>query len=75
MSKQQEAPPERTISKEESCLEEMKQKVEKAALKWEDFVLQEGLKSLIYVDCSLRGDPKKNNLLDEINFKHTCVLR
>ena len=48
----------------------MKQKVEKEALKWEDFVLQEELKSLMYVDSSLRGDPKKDQLMDKFNFKY-----
>ena len=51
-SKQQQAPPEPTNTKEEICLEEMKRKVEKEALEWDDFILQEQLKSLMYVDRS-----------------------
>ena len=43
-SKQQEAPPEPTNTKEEICLEQMKIKLKIAALEWNDFVLQEKLK-------------------------------
>ena len=39
-SKQQEAPPEPTNTKEEIRLEHMKIKVKRAALEWDDFVLQ-----------------------------------
>ena len=38
--KQQEAPPEITNTNEEIILEEMKRKVKRAALEWDDFVLQ-----------------------------------
>ena len=33
---------------------------------------REYLKSLIYFDRSLRGDPKKDRLIDELNFEN-CV--
>ena len=39
-SKQQEYPPEITKTKEEIRLENTKKKVKRAALKWDDFVLQ-----------------------------------
>ena len=51
----------------------MKIKVKRAALEWDDFVLQEQLKSLMYVDRSLRGDPKNYKLTDELNLKIVCV--
>ena len=35
-------------------------------------MLQEQLKQLMQVDHSLRGDPKKDKLIDELNFK-TCM--
>ena len=38
-------------------------------------MLQEQLKSLIYFDCSLRGDPKKDTLIDELNFKNCIRLK
>ena len=41
-SKQQKYPPEQTSTKEEIHLEEIK-KVEKVALEWDDFLLQEQL--------------------------------
>ena len=44
--KQKEAPPEPTNTKEEICLEQMK-KIKIATLEWDDFVLQEQLKSLM----------------------------
>ena len=53
----------------------MKRKVQIAALEWDDFVLQEQLKSLMYVYCSLRGDPKKYKLIDELNFKNCVRLK
>ena len=71
-SKQQEAPPEPTNTKEEICLEHMKRKVKRSALEWDDFVLQENLKCLMYVDRSSRGYPKKDKLIDELSFKN-CV--
>ena len=45
------------------------------ALEWDDFVLREQLKSLIYVDRSLRGDPDKDELIDELNFKNCVSLK
>ena len=38
-------------------------------------MLQEQLKSLIYIDRSLCGDPKKEKLIDDLNFKNCMVLR
>ena len=45
LSKQQESPPETTNTKEEIRLEQMKRKVKRGALEWDDFVLHEQLKS------------------------------
>ena len=44
LSKQQEAPPEPTNTKEYIRLEQMKRKVKIASLEWDGFVLQEQLK-------------------------------
>ena len=74
-SKQQEAPPEPTKTKEDIRLEKMKIKVKIAALEWDDFVLQEQLKSLMYVDRSLRTYPKKDKLIDELNFKKLHLFK
>ena len=63
-SKQQEDPSEITKTKEETSLEQIKIKVNRAAIEWNYFVLQEKLKSLTYVDRSLHGDPKKVKLID-----------
>ena len=49
-SKQQEYPPEPTNIKEEICLEHTKRKVKRTSLEWDDFVLQEQMKYLMYVD-------------------------
>ena len=57
-SKQPESLPEPTKTKEEFCLEEMKQKAEKSALEWDGVVLQEELKILMCIDRSLLGDPR-----------------
>ena len=73
-SKEQEAPPEPTKTKEEICLEHTKRKVKRSALEWDDFVLQENLKCLMYVDCSSRGYPKKDKFIDELNFKDCMRL-
>ena len=35
-----------------------------AALEWDDFVLQEQMKSSMYVDRSLCGYPKKDKFID-----------
>ena len=47
----------------------MKIKVERVALKWDDLVIQEQLKSLMYINLSLCGNTKKDNWIDELNFK------
>ena len=52
----------------------MKIKLKIVALEWDDFVLQEQLKSLMYVDRSLRRDPMKDKFIDEINFKNYMRL-
>ena len=64
LSKQQECTPGRTKTEEETCLEQTKRKLKGSVLEWDDFVLQAQLKSFIYVDRSLRGDPKKDKLID-----------
>ena len=38
-------------------------------------MLQAQLKSLIYVDRSLRGDPKKDKLIDDLNFTNCMHLK
>ena len=50
----------------------MKRKSEIAALEWDDFVLQEKLKYLMYNERSLCGDLEKEKLTDELNSK-SCV--
>ena len=52
----------------------MKLKVEKSDIEWDDFVLQEELKSLMYIDNSLRGDPNNYKLMDKLKLKIACVL-
>ena len=72
--KKQESPPKATKTKYYISLEQMKRKVKRASLEWDDFVLQEKLKSLMYVDPSLRGDPKKDKLIDDLTLKKiACV--
>ena len=39
-------------------------------LEWDDFVLQEQLKYLMYVDYSLHGDTMKEKFIDELNLKN-----
>ena len=73
--KQQEAPPEITNTKEDIGLEQMEVKVKISALECDGFVLQEQSKSLMYVDHSIRGDPKKDKLIDELNFKNFVCLK
>ena len=53
----------------------MKRKVNLAALEWDDSVFQEQLKSLIYVNSSLHGYPKKDKLIDEFNLKNFVGLK
>ena len=48
----------------------MKRKSEKADIEWYDFVLQEQLKYLMYIDRSLRGDTKKDKFIDELKPKY-----
>ena len=38
-------------------------------------MLQDQLKSFMYVDRSLRGDPKKGKLMDELNFTNCMHLK
>ena len=38
-------------------------------------MLQDQLKSFMYVERSLRGDPKKDKLIDELNFTNCMHLR
>ena len=54
-------------------IDEKKSKI--SALEWDDFVLQEYLKLLMYVDRSLSGDPKKEKLIDELNFNICMCLK
>ena len=74
-SNQQEYPPERTNTKEENRLENTTRKLERAALEWDYLDMQAELKCFMYVDCSLRGDPKKDKLIDELNFKKYMKLK
>ena len=73
--KNQEYPPERTKTKQETSLERTKRKLKISALEWDDFVLQDQLKSFMYVDSSLSGDPKKDKLIDELNFTKCMQLK
>ena len=74
-SKNPECPPERTKTKEENPLENTKRKLKRAALEWDDLDMQAELKYFIYVDRSLRGDAKKEKLIDELNFKKCMQLK
>ena len=38
-------------------------------------MLQRKFRPLTYVDRSLRGDPKKDKLIDELNFKNCVRLK
>ena len=38
-------------------------------------MLQDQLKSFMYVDRSLRGDPKKDKFIDELNFTNCMHLK
>ena len=53
-------------------LENTKRKLKQAALEWDDLDIQAELKSFMYVDHSLRGDPRKEKLIDELKFKNVC---
>ena len=74
-SKNPECPPERTRTKEESCLEISKRKLKQAALEWDDLDIQAELKSFMCFDLSLRVDAKKEKLIDELNFKKCMQLK
>ena len=74
-SKQQEASPEIPNTKEEISLKQTKIKLKRSSLEWDNLVLQEQLKYLMYVDRSLRGDPKKDKLIDKLNFKNCVRLK
>ena len=63
--KQQEDPPKITETKEEIRLKQMKRRVKRAYLEWNDSVLQGQLKSLMYTDRSLCDYPKKDKLINE----------
>ena len=45
------------------------------ALEWDNFVLKEKLKSLMYVGSQMRGYPKKYKLIDELRFKNCMRLK
>ena len=53
----------------------MKRKAERADIEWDDFVLQEQLKSLMYFERSLHGDPKKDKLIDKLKFKNCMSFK
>ena len=53
----------------------MKRKLKRSALEWEYFVLQAQFESFMYVDHSLRGDPKNDKLIDELNFTNCIQLK
>ena len=72
---QQESTAEIPNTKEKIRLEQMKRKVKRVAIEWDDFVLQEQSKSLMYIDRSLCGDPMKVNFIDELNYKKCLRLR
>ena len=73
-SNQQEYPPERTKTNEENCLERTKRKLKQAALEWDDLYIQAQLKSFMYVDRSIRDDPRKDKLIDELNSRKCMQL-
>ena len=58
--------------KEENRLERTKRNLKQAALEWDYLDIQAELKSCMYVDRSLRGDPRKDKFIDELNFKNVC---
>ena len=59
----------------EISLEQIKRKVKRATLEWDDFVLQEQLKSLIYANRSSSGDPKKDKFIEKLSFKNCMRFR
>ena len=74
-SNQQKYPPERTKTKGENRLEREKIKLKQAALEWDSLDIQAQLKSFMYVDRSLRGDKRKDKLIDELRFKKCMQLK
>ena len=71
-SKNPERPPDSKKTKEENHLVNPKRK-KRSALEWDNLDIQAGLKSFLYIDCSLRA--KKDNLIDELNFKKCMQLK
>ena len=63
------------MTKDENRLEKTKGKLKQAALEWDDLDIQAELKSFMYVDRLLRGDAKKDKLIDELNFKKCVQLK
>ena len=61
--------------KEENRLERTKIKLKQAALEWDGLYIRSQLKSFICVDRSLRGDQRKDKLIDELNFKKCMQLK
>ena len=61
--------------KRKFVLEQMKRGVKRSAQEWDDFVLQEQLKSLMYVDRSSGRYLKKDKLIAELNFKNFMRLK
>ena len=53
----------------------MKIKVKRADVEWEDFMLLEHLKSLIYAERSLSCDSNKDKYIDELNLKNCVQLK
>eukprot|EP00978_Attheya_sp_CCMP212_P022812 scaffold68740_cov63-Attheya_sp.AAC.1 len=55
-------------SKAQAHTQTIKHNMARAAIEWDDFVLQEDWNSLMYVNCELRGDPKEDTLIKELSF-------
>ena len=53
----------------DSFITDEKKGKKNSPLEWDDFVLQEQFKYLMYIDRLLRSDPKKSNLIYELDFK------
>ena len=64
IKKKQECPPEITKKKDENHLEKTKIKLKQAALEWYNLDIQAEVKSFMYVECSLRGYPRKDESID-----------
>jgi hypothetical protein len=61
--------------KENARIQSIKRKMAMAAIEWDDFVLQEDWKSLIYVNRSLRGEPQDDKLIEELSFTRCKRLK